>query len=426
MKVRIYDNVIFLEEQNCIKINEVKHLIEGKQSSLLSFLIRNEGVVFSKEEILEKVWKSVVTDQVVVQAVFKLRKLFKDNNLESPIVTIPQKGYLYESRTIKEDGSWSGKMKRRIILNNILNAILMISIFMVGFYYYSLEKFEDNGCDTINCNNIVYVKYDKDSSEQQGLLNFINWHFSVNHNISFSSSNDFESISSRVLDINFKKRKIIFYDENLKGNYFEIVYSGKISKSEFLLLMMNLEERILLDYEHEDLTLFYNGLPNESEAFNLFLSSIGDPKGDLFNNFNIKKLELAGNVDIGNQYIFSMEYIVKLFYLYDIYYKDPVLKLEIEKLNSHFLSDLKNIKVERYNDKTYEALAAYELSIGDPYKSLEYLSKLDLKEKTLYGLFLKAKTEELLKEKDISNAKYMKIYENIGSRNYKVMMKSFK
>lgn len=70
--------------------------VEPRLINLLYFLVNNANEVFTREELILSVWEGAsVTDQVVTQSIFELRKLLRDGREENPsyVMTVPKLGY---------------------------------------------------------------------------------------------------------------------------------------------------------------------------------------------------------------------------------------------------------------------------------------------------------------------------------------------
>ena len=70
--------------------------LEPRLVNLLRFLARHAGTVFGRDCLINEVWDGAeVTDQVVTQSIFELRKLLKDGRPDATdyIVTVPKRGY---------------------------------------------------------------------------------------------------------------------------------------------------------------------------------------------------------------------------------------------------------------------------------------------------------------------------------------------
>jgi len=70
--------------------------VEPRLINLLHFLAEHDNEVFNREELIQYVWAgAIVTDQVVTQSIFELRKLLRDGREEntSYVITVPKRGY---------------------------------------------------------------------------------------------------------------------------------------------------------------------------------------------------------------------------------------------------------------------------------------------------------------------------------------------
>lgn len=81
---------------------------EPRLINLLHFLAEHAGEVFGREELIQHVWDgAIVTDQVVTQSIFELRKLLRDGREEnlSYVVTVPKRGYKLVANVQRLDGN---------------------------------------------------------------------------------------------------------------------------------------------------------------------------------------------------------------------------------------------------------------------------------------------------------------------------------
>ncbi|MGY3943311.1 lysine decarboxylation/transport transcriptional activator CadC [Aeromonas tecta] len=86
--LRVDDNML------CRPDREV--YLEPRLVNLLRFLASNAGTVFGRDSLINAVWDGAeVTDQVVTQSIFELRKILKDgrNDAADYIATVPKRGY---------------------------------------------------------------------------------------------------------------------------------------------------------------------------------------------------------------------------------------------------------------------------------------------------------------------------------------------
>lgn len=92
---RIHDWVLRVDENKLYRQDREVSL-EPRLANLLRFLADNPETVFGRDELIESVWEgAVVTDQVVTQSIFELRKILKDGdaNPVDYIATVPKRGY---------------------------------------------------------------------------------------------------------------------------------------------------------------------------------------------------------------------------------------------------------------------------------------------------------------------------------------------
>lgn len=104
---QINDWMLSVDENKLYRQNrEVS--VEPRLINLLYFLAKNAGEVFGREALIEHVWGgAVVTDQVVTQSIFELRKLLRDGREENItyLITVPKRGYKLVATVAEVDAS---------------------------------------------------------------------------------------------------------------------------------------------------------------------------------------------------------------------------------------------------------------------------------------------------------------------------------
>lgn len=91
-----FDVWLFIPDEDKLIMNEEDVIIDNRLSKLLDFFCQNPNIVFSRDELINKVWNgSILTDQVITQAIFELRKTLKSAERHSMgyIITVPKRGY---------------------------------------------------------------------------------------------------------------------------------------------------------------------------------------------------------------------------------------------------------------------------------------------------------------------------------------------
>ncbi|MFH0262985.1 winged helix-turn-helix domain-containing protein [Vibrio barjaei] len=103
VQFRIDDWVFFPYEDKFVLHGE-DIVIDNRLSKLFHFLCENPDTVFSRDELINEVWNgSILTDQVITQAIFELRKILKlhGNHPYGYIVTVPKRGYKLDATVEK-------------------------------------------------------------------------------------------------------------------------------------------------------------------------------------------------------------------------------------------------------------------------------------------------------------------------------------
>ncbi len=90
------DEWLFIPSEDKFVLGKEEFIIDHRLSRLFHFLCDNPNTVFSRDELINEVWNgSVLTDQVITQAIFELRKILKQHGSHpfGYIVTVPKRGY---------------------------------------------------------------------------------------------------------------------------------------------------------------------------------------------------------------------------------------------------------------------------------------------------------------------------------------------
>ncbi|WP_394140937.1 winged helix-turn-helix domain-containing protein [Vibrio chagasii] len=91
-----FDVWLFIPDEDKLIIDNEDVIIDNRLSKLLDFFCQNPNIVFSRDELINEVWNgSILTDQVITQAIFELRKTLKSAERHSMgyIITVPKRGY---------------------------------------------------------------------------------------------------------------------------------------------------------------------------------------------------------------------------------------------------------------------------------------------------------------------------------------------
>ncbi|SBO12584.1 Transcriptional activator CadC [Vibrio mediterranei] len=98
------DDWVFYPYEDKFVLHGEDIVIDNRLSKLFHFLCENPDTVFSRDELINEVWNgSILTDQVITQAIFELRKILKQhgNHPYGYIVTVPKRGYKLDATVEK-------------------------------------------------------------------------------------------------------------------------------------------------------------------------------------------------------------------------------------------------------------------------------------------------------------------------------------
>ncbi|MEZ8722545.1 winged helix-turn-helix domain-containing protein [Vibrio pomeroyi] len=94
-----FDVWLFIPDEDKLIMDNEDVIIDNRLSKLLDFFCQNPKIVFSRDELINEVWNgSILTDQVITQAIFELRKTLKSAERHSMgyITTVPKRGYKFD------------------------------------------------------------------------------------------------------------------------------------------------------------------------------------------------------------------------------------------------------------------------------------------------------------------------------------------
>ncbi len=147
-----------LYEFGSFQLDPAEHTLlhDGKIVSLtpkvfdtLLILVENNGHLVEKDELLEKVWADTIVEEAnLAKNISILRKVLSQNGLEEPFIeTVPKHGYRFVALVKEIDGRKSQLTDKKNKLFqqsktkiSIILAVLFISIFAVGYYFFSNKE----------------------------------------------------------------------------------------------------------------------------------------------------------------------------------------------------------------------------------------------------------------------------------------------
>ncbi|RYU68062.1 transcriptional regulator CadC [Aliivibrio finisterrensis] len=116
-------------EENKLYRQDREVSVEPRLVNLLQFLAQHSGEVFCRDELIKHVWDGAfVTDQVVTQSVFELRKILRDGRLDNTryLVTVPKRGYKLVAEThqvrLEDTPYWKPCDGAKLPLENVVSS----------------------------------------------------------------------------------------------------------------------------------------------------------------------------------------------------------------------------------------------------------------------------------------------------------------
>lgn len=147
------------------------HSIDNKSMQVLLFLIERQGVLVTKDQIFEHVWKGkFVTEDILSVTVSKIRKALGDN-ARSPIFikTLPSQGYILIADVQKVNGTESPSHNKISSLRYRLGALLLFALLLFAlfsFVTYFTASDDDVSASQLSIKSIAVLPFDDLSSEQ--------------------------------------------------------------------------------------------------------------------------------------------------------------------------------------------------------------------------------------------------------------------
>ncbi|MEZ9199180.1 winged helix-turn-helix domain-containing protein [Shewanella sp. 10N.286.54.B9] len=447
------DNWFFVPHENKLVLDEQEILIDNRLSNLLLFLCDNPRTTLSRDEIIDHVWKgSILTDQVITQAIFELRKILKTNNqhLQGYIITVPKRGYKLDAEvevvndikheptiqsatpkileanpeqksnvaaqeTIKPkqtnevekpaNAVKSAKSLRFTSLLAMVGALIAVAVVVVFFNRADIAK-------QPSVETVVYgaleprsIEASIDNSlENSALQNGIIFKvieylkYNVNYRVSFNPKD--HSIAAKKLSFIVTRENDIDYVNieyfNKISNYQHLDRKYPISeahlKRSIKLMIDDVLDAFNIDIAKSEIDLVLREMPSEPIALALSLEAIGTLHSYDKQFDAVDLLAKALETDPQNHYLLSMNYTYNMAIAY--LGKSNLSIDSINALNSDFEKILPLLTESPKSFKVYEAMALHALSKDLPIEAVQYLNKIPHTHNTIMTFVLRAKLAE--------------------------------
>jgi DNA-binding winged helix-turn-helix (wHTH) protein len=137
----VYDKGLLKKDSETIELTKI-------QKKLLNFFIDNPHRIFSKQELMENVWKRIVTDNSVDQVIYILRNHIETNPSKPTIfVTRYGQGISFEAEekeSVEKTDQVAKTSKQKSTQNNFSKLILLALVFLVvsifSYQYFSKKQ----------------------------------------------------------------------------------------------------------------------------------------------------------------------------------------------------------------------------------------------------------------------------------------------
>ncbi|ACJ29712.1 Transcriptional activator CadC [Shewanella piezotolerans WP3] len=447
------DNWFFVPHENRLVLDEQEILIDNRLSNLLLFLCDNPRTTLSRDEIIDHVWKgSILTDQVITQAIFELRKILKTNNqhLQGYIITVPKRGYKldtdvevvnevktaptvlnaahkivesnaeqksnfaakeatkHKKATENEEPTTAVESAKSVRFSSslaIVGALIAVAVLVVFFNRADIGK-------QPSVEHVVYADLEPrvieasidnslaNASLQNGVIFKVIEYlkYNVNYRVSFNPKDHL---------IAAKKLSFIVTREN-GIDYVNIEYFNKISNYQHLdrkypisekhlkhsikLMIDDVLDAFNIDIAKSEIDLVLRDMPEEPAALALSLEAIGTLHSYDKQFDAIDLLAKALEIDPTSHYLLSMNYIYNMTIAY--LGKSNLSIDSINSLNSDFEQILPQISESPESFKVYEAMALHALSKDLPIEAVQHLNQIPHTHNTIMTYILRAKLAE--------------------------------
>ncbi|CED57573.1 transcriptional regulator [Aliivibrio wodanis] len=425
------DDLFFIPYDNKLTINKTDIVIDNRLSNLLLFLCDNPNIIFSRDELIDKVWHgSIVTDQVITQSIFELRKILKQHGQHSDgyIITVPKRGYKLDATVAIVNAKSRAQQlhddndiklynpdlnyplpKDKVTLNNIKHLLISTALIFAlvsiiySHDYVSTSKINENYYLSLEPRyiHIVMQPEIKNNSLLIGVIEKTLEYLKYYKDFRIIYNGSYQKLSAN---------KITFSSSNNNGiNYLHVEYINNISNKKTLdrkypiskgfikdsigKLLRDLLYSFNIDIRKSDISKLTNELPDKPSSVINILASIGGLYVNDKHSETLRVINLAAQESPKNPYAVATSYI---FHLSILYTKENMNNpVKIKELNTTTAKKFEYFIENKINTpRLLEAMAMMALSEGNPLNAKAFLNKIPYKRKTVLSYILHAKISE--------------------------------
>ncbi|MCW8333095.1 winged helix-turn-helix domain-containing protein [Vibrio paucivorans] len=430
------DEWSFIPNEGQIVFSDKTINIDKRLSKLLEFFCQNPGQTHTRDELIENVWNGMIlTDQVVTQAVFELRKVLKQNSTknESYIITVPKRGYKFfaevgvsyetsnsgvtdypqpETRPeIKEDTAPSTKTPTPRTKPWLPIALATIICFETGYILYStlgnqtsppisqptrLGNFESR-----------YVVLEISDDIQQdpvlfGVVTKFIEYVGYYSNIRIVHSPELQKIAAIELklatspsrDGQYTRLTMRYHNRVSNQGHLSRRYPTELASIHQTLFSMldDMLGALYISPPKQELMQLLEQLPSDEAALEHVLTGIGY----LYNGEPMEKalvnLRLAKQLAPDHDFTYTVNYIGEMFRIFNS--NDSNKQQMTVALNDEYRDRLTRLLEQGKMPRVYDAMAMMALSEDNPEKAMRILLSLPDQKHSILSYLLLAKAEE--------------------------------
>ncbi|WP_045462508.1 winged helix-turn-helix domain-containing protein [Vibrio hyugaensis] len=454
----IVDEWRFVPNEGQIQFADSCITIDNRLSKLLEFLCLNPGLTHTRDELIEQVWGgSVLTDQVVTQAVFELRKVLKKHSQQecSYIVTVPKRGYRFdgevklekiaiqkpEDQVIEEEESQTEASKPAIEAVEhrptkskqpiLIGALSLIVLMQAAFLLFSANDSKPN--PDVHSGHLSHYEFRyavlnvsedvKARPELYGIVIKFMEHIGFYSNIRVVKSKEHRKLAAMEFNISTskssdgKKLRLLFqYHNRVSGQtHLNRRYSTNFERfhQTFPSMIDDMLRAMYIEVPEEELEHNVSIFPKDPEAVKALMSGTGA----LYNNAGYENameyFRQAKALAPDNAYTISVSYIGEVM---RVFAKDEANKKQvIETLNKEYSSSLSEVLKRGNNPRVCEANAILALSEDNPDKASQILLSIPYNQQTSLTYLLLAKAEEARGHTSGAKELYLQATQNTSS-----------
>ncbi|PAU36612.1 transcriptional regulator [Vibrio coralliilyticus] len=411
--------------------------IDRRLSKLLEFFCQYPGQTHTRDELIEHVWNgTILTDQVVTQAVFELRKVLK-NKTESHknyVVTVPKRGYKFDAEVTVEKLEVSSPSTasevvesdeevvapttfvadktartKRSYLTWALGVVVVLQAGFIANHWANSTSEADHQhqvVDNIQHYESRYVVLNlspeiEESPELYGMVTKFMEYLDYYSNIRIVNEEPHSKLAAVELSFKLKQGKdgkqklaMKYYNRVSQQTHLNRRYSTDLSlfHATFLAMLDDVLSSMFIEVPKRDILLMLEEMPRDPQTLENMMNGIGL----LYKNFDfmgsLNRFRAAKETSPDSSMVIAVNYIGEVM---NVFFTDVENKsAKIVQLNQLYEPALTERLQEGASPRVYEANAIMALTKDDPRLASRILLSMPYQQQSNLTYILLAKAEE--------------------------------